>query len=79
MIGGATAAGALIVGYGLWPSGRIGRANLLAAKSDLVRQIPGRLVGRTTDVEVMEVVIELDGSSGSALLPGMRTDVFFRR
>jgi isoquinoline 1-oxidoreductase subunit beta len=34
LIGGATAAGALIVGYGLWPSGRIGRANLLAAKSD---------------------------------------------
>jgi HlyD family secretion protein len=34
---------------------------------------------RATDVEVMEVVIELDGSSGSALLPGMRTDVFFRR
>jgi len=32
LIGGATAAGALIVGYGLWPSGRIGRANLLAAK-----------------------------------------------
>ena len=34
---------------------------------------------RATDVEVMEVVIELDGGSGSALLPGMRTDVFFRR
>ena len=32
LIGGATAAGALIVGYGLWPSGRLGRANLLAAK-----------------------------------------------
>src|SRR6267378_5771614 len=32
LIGGATAAGALIVGYGLWPSGRVGRANLLAAK-----------------------------------------------
>jgi isoquinoline 1-oxidoreductase beta subunit len=34
LIGGATAAGALIVGYGLWPSGRLGRANLLAAKPD---------------------------------------------
>jgi isoquinoline 1-oxidoreductase beta subunit len=33
LIGGATAAGALIVGYGLWPSGRLARANLLAAKS----------------------------------------------
>jgi isoquinoline 1-oxidoreductase subunit beta len=33
LIGGATAAGALIVGYGLWPSGRLGRANLLAANS----------------------------------------------
>ena len=33
LIGGATAAGALIVGYGFWPSGRLGRANLLAAKS----------------------------------------------
>ena len=32
LLGGATAAGALIVGYGLWPSGRLGRANLLAAK-----------------------------------------------
>jgi isoquinoline 1-oxidoreductase subunit beta len=33
LIGGATAAGALVVGYGLWPSGRLARANLLAAKS----------------------------------------------
>jgi len=33
LIGGATAAGALIVGYGLWPSGRMARANRLAAKS----------------------------------------------
>jgi isoquinoline 1-oxidoreductase subunit beta len=32
LIGGATAAGALIVGYTLWPSGRLGRANLMAAK-----------------------------------------------
>jgi isoquinoline 1-oxidoreductase subunit beta len=32
LIGGATAAGALIVGYAFWPSGRLGRANLLAAK-----------------------------------------------
>jgi HlyD family secretion protein len=32
---------------------------------------------RSTDVEVMEVVIELDGSG--PLLPGMRADVFFRR
>ncbi|MGB9434763.1 MAG: molybdopterin cofactor-binding domain-containing protein [Candidatus Acidiferrum sp.] len=32
LIGGATAAGALIVGYAVWPSGRLGRANLLAAK-----------------------------------------------
>ncbi len=32
LIGGATAAGALIVGYALWPSGRLGRANLMAAK-----------------------------------------------
>jgi len=32
---------------------------------------------RPTDVEVMEVVIDLDGSV--PLLPGMRTDVFFRR
>jgi isoquinoline 1-oxidoreductase subunit beta len=33
LIGGATAAGALIVGYGLWPSGRIARMNALAAGS----------------------------------------------
>lgn len=33
LIGGATAAGALVVGYGLWPSGRLARANFLAAKS----------------------------------------------
>ena len=32
---------------------------------------------RASDVEVMEVVIDLDGSV--PLLPGMRTDVFFRR
>ena len=32
LIGGATAAGALIVGYGLWPSGRLGRLDVLAAK-----------------------------------------------
>ncbi len=32
LVGGATAAGALIVGYALWPSGRLGRANLLVAK-----------------------------------------------
>ena len=32
---------------------------------------------RATDVEVMEVVIDLDGSV--PLLPGMRVDVFFRR
>ena len=32
---------------------------------------------RATDVEVMEVVIELDGSG--PLLPGMRADIFFRR
>jgi isoquinoline 1-oxidoreductase beta subunit len=34
LIGGATAAGALIVGYAVWPSGRLGKADLLAAKSD---------------------------------------------
>ena len=33
LIGGATAAGALVVGYGLWPSGRLARANLLASKA----------------------------------------------
>ena len=32
---------------------------------------------RATDVEVMEVVIELEGSG--PLLPGMRADIFFRR
>lgn len=32
LIGGATAAGALIVGYAVWPSGRLGKADLLAAK-----------------------------------------------
>ena len=32
---------------------------------------------RATDVEVMEVLIDLDGSV--SLLPGMRVDVFFRR
>lgn len=31
LIGGATAAGALIVGYGLWPSGRLAREDSLAA------------------------------------------------
>ena len=34
LIGGATAAGALIVGYGLWPSRRLLDATLLAAKPD---------------------------------------------
>jgi isoquinoline 1-oxidoreductase subunit beta len=33
LIGSATAGGALIVGYALWPSRRLGRANLLDAKS----------------------------------------------
>ena len=33
LIGTATAAGALVVGYGLWPSRRLARANLLDAKS----------------------------------------------
>jgi isoquinoline 1-oxidoreductase subunit beta len=33
LLGGAAAAGTLIVGYALWPSGRIGRADRLAAKS----------------------------------------------
>ncbi len=32
LIGGTTVAGALVVGYVLWPSGRLARANLLAAK-----------------------------------------------
>jgi isoquinoline 1-oxidoreductase beta subunit len=32
LIGGATTTGALIVGYGVWPSRRLARANLLAAK-----------------------------------------------
>jgi HlyD family secretion protein len=36
-----------------------------------------RGVRRATDVEVMEVLIDLDG--GVPLLPGMRVDVFFRR
>ena len=34
LIGGTTAAGALLVGYGLWPSDRRGGMNLLAAGSD---------------------------------------------
>jgi len=33
LLGGAAAAGTLIVGYALWPSGRIGRADRLAAKT----------------------------------------------
>ena len=33
LLGGATAAGALIVGYAVWPNGRLGKADLLAAKS----------------------------------------------
>jgi isoquinoline 1-oxidoreductase subunit beta len=32
LIGGATATGALIVGYAVWPGGRLGKADLLAAK-----------------------------------------------
>jgi hypothetical protein len=32
---------------------------------------------RATDVEVLEVLIELD--SAAPLLPGMRAEVFFRR
>ena len=32
---------------------------------------------RATDVEVMEVLIDLEGTC--RLLPGMRVDVFFRR
>ena len=33
LLGGAAAAGTLIVGYALWPSDRLGRADRLAAKS----------------------------------------------
>jgi isoquinoline 1-oxidoreductase subunit beta len=33
LIGGATAAGALLVGYAVWPSGRLKKEDLLAAKS----------------------------------------------
>ncbi|HXP24475.1 MAG TPA: hypothetical protein VN891_01780, partial [Steroidobacteraceae bacterium] len=33
LLGGAATAGTLIVGYALWPSGRIGRADRLAAKT----------------------------------------------
>jgi HlyD family secretion protein len=49
------------------------------APSLAIPRMGSRGARRATDVEVMEVVIELDSSSGSALLPGMRTDVFFRR
>lgn len=34
LIGGATATGALIVGYGFWPSQRLARMTLLAAKPE---------------------------------------------
>jgi isoquinoline 1-oxidoreductase subunit beta len=33
LVGGATAAGALIVGYALWPSRRLAQANMMAANS----------------------------------------------
>jgi HlyD family secretion protein len=47
------------------------------APSLAVPRMGSRGTRRTTDVEVMEVVIDLEGSV--PLLPGMRVDVFFRR
>jgi len=47
------------------------------APSLALPRMGSRGVRRATDVEVMEVVIDLDGSV--PLLPGMRVDVFFRR
>ena len=47
------------------------------APSLAVPRMGSRGVRRATDIEVMEVVIDLDGSV--PLLPGMRVDVFFRR
>ena len=53
-----------------------GRISSLAPTLGVPR-IPGRGPRRTTDVEVQEVTIDLDGSV--PLLPGMRVDAFFRR
>lgn len=53
-----------------------GRISSLAPMLGVPR-IPGRGPRRTTDVEVQEVTIDLDGSV--PLLPGMRVDAFFRR
>jgi HlyD family secretion protein len=47
------------------------------APSLALPRMGSRGVRRATDVEVMEVLIDLDGSA--PLLPGMRVDVFFRR
>jgi len=47
------------------------------AQSLALPRMGSRGARRATDVEVMEVVIELEGSG--PLLPGMRADVFFRR
>jgi HlyD family secretion protein len=53
-----------------------GRISALAPTLGSPR-IPGRGPRRTTDTEVQEVTIELDGAV--PLLPGMRVDAFFRR
>lgn len=51
------------------------------ASSLIIPRMGARGPRRTTDVEVMEVLIDLEGVSAEGsmrLLPGMRTDVFFR-
>jgi HlyD family secretion protein len=47
------------------------------APSVALPRMGSRGVRRATDIEVMEVLIDLEGSV--PLLPGMRVDVFFRR
>jgi hypothetical protein len=65
LIGGATAAGALIVGYGLWPSRRLARANLLAAK-------PGeRFVANWIKIANDDTVTVIEGRNLCARLLGL--------
>jgi len=47
------------------------------APSLAMPRMGARGIRRATDVEVLEVVIDMEGSV--PLLPGMRVDVFFRR
>jgi isoquinoline 1-oxidoreductase beta subunit len=62
LIGGVTAAGALIVGYGLWPSERMARINALAAKPG--ERFVGNWIKIANDDTVTVVIPHCDMGTG---------------